>query len=49
MLTIVITANIEKAFLMIEIDEKDRDALQFLWFNDVRMITPLLFTIGIVV
>ena len=31
---IAVTANIEKAFLMIEIEESDRDMLRFLWFSD---------------
>jgi len=28
----VLTADIEKAFLMVRISEQDRDSLQFLWF-----------------
>ena len=31
---IAITADIEKAFLMIHIAEKDQDSLHFLWFED---------------
>ena len=31
---IAITADIEKAFLQVEIRESDRDALRFLWFEN---------------
>ena len=30
-----LTADIKKAFLMISMTEKDRDALRFLWIDDV--------------
>ena len=32
---VAVTADIEKAFLMIAIAEEDRDALQFFWYKDV--------------
>ncbi len=35
-----ITADIEKAFLMIGIKEVDRDALSFLWFDDPNECHP---------
>ena len=45
---IALTADIEKAFLMISVKEEDRDVLRFLWVNDVNAdevkIRPLRFT-----
>ena len=32
---VVLTADIEKAFLMVSIVEKDQDVLWFLWIDDV--------------
>ena len=37
---IALTADIERAFLQICIDERDRDVLQFLWFDDVAKPQP---------
>ena len=32
---VAITANIEKAYLHISVEEKDRDYLRFLWFSNL--------------
>ena len=37
---IAFTADVEKAFLMIFVSEKDRDALRFLWVDDIKEDTP---------
>ena len=37
---VTVTADIEKAFLMISMAEKDRDVLRFLWLQDVSAEQP---------
>ena len=37
---IAITADVEKAFLMISVDDHDRDVLRFLWVDDVTKAEP---------
>ena len=37
---VVMTANNEKAFLMVAVSEKDGDILRFLWVDDITKIEP---------
>ena len=37
---IALTANVEKAFLIISIDDDDRNVLRFLWVDDVTKANP---------
>ena len=41
-LNVALVSDVEKAFHMITSDEKDRDALQFLWINDIYATDPKL-------
>ena len=34
---VALTADIEKAFLMVSVQKSDRDVQRFLWFDDVRI------------
>ena len=37
---IALTADLEKAFLMVSVDEADRDVLRFVWVDDVSKESP---------
>eukprot|EP00794_Sanderia_malayensis_P006668 gene6668-biopygen5443 len=40
MYPVAIIGDIEKAFLQIEVDKADRDAMRFLWLKDIRQEPP---------
>lgn len=37
---VALTADLEKAFLMVSVEEADRDVLRFLWVKDFKRETP---------
>ena len=41
----VLTADIEKAFLMVSMSKQDRDILQFLWVDDIKKDPPEICTL----
>ena len=43
---IALIADLEKAFLIIAVDEKDRDVLRFIWIDDVNKEEPKLCVYG---
>ena len=42
---IALTADIERAFLQVCVNEQDQDILQFLWFDDVAKPQPEVLTL----
>lgn len=42
---VTLTADIEKAFLMISINQRDRNALRFLWVDDIQQEEPKIVTL----
>ena len=42
---VALTADIEKAFLMISISKEDRDVLRFFWIDDVTLEQPRVITL----
>ena len=43
--SVALAGDIEKAFLMVSVMEKDRDSLRFLWTPDVKMEKPQLMVL----
>ena len=42
---VAVTADVEKAFLMVSVAEEDHDALQFLWVEDIHSQFPRVITL----
>lgn len=42
---VAVTADVEKAFLMVSVAEEDRDALRFLWVEDIGSQFPRVITL----
>ena len=42
---VALTGDIEKAFLMVSMDERDRDSLRFLWATDPNVENPEILTL----
>ncbi len=42
---VALAADIEKAFLMVSVAEKDRNVLRFLWVDDITKDTPKIITL----
>ena len=44
---VALAADIEKAFLMVSVAKKDRNALRFLWFDDIAKDDPKIIPLSI--
>ena len=39
---VILLGDIQKAFLQIEVDRRDRDSMRFLWFKDIKAEQPVI-------